>query len=90
MKTVFKIALAAVAVAASTSAFAEQFERDGYTYVYSVTQKANAKEIRGKYYPGGREFALQVRNDRVRGTINGNQVNFPVSVAGDSALASAD
>ena len=92
MKTIFKIALATTAVAATTPSFAETFERDGYTYVYNVTQKADTKQIEGKYYPGAREFALKVRNDRVSGTINGNRVSFPVSAAADATgtLASAD
>lgn len=95
---IFKLALAAAAVAASTAAFAgteqQSFERDGYTYVYSVTQKGDAKQIRGKYYPGGTSFALNVRNGRVQGTMNNNSVAFPLTavVASNSgdALASAN
>lgn len=94
---IFALAAAAVAVLASTAAFAKaeetSFQRDGYTYVYSVSQKGSTKQIRGKYYPGGRSFALEVRNGRVEGTINDSNVAFPLaSAASDNAgaLASAN
>lgn len=96
MNMFFKLAIAATAVAASTTAFAKveekSFEKDGYTYVYSVTEKGNAKHIRGKYYPGGREFALEVRNGRVAGTMNSAAIDFSLaSVARPAdALASAN
>ncbi|HEX7852958.1 MAG TPA: hypothetical protein VF503_04610 [Sphingobium sp.] len=96
MKTLFKLALAATAVAASTAAFAKaeekSFQKDGYTYVYSVTEKGATKQIRGKYFPGGREFALEVRNGRVEGTMNNSSVDFSLASVANStdALASAN
>ncbi|MET0137850.1 MAG: hypothetical protein ABW192_05645, partial [Sphingobium sp.] len=70
------------------------FQRDGYTYVYNVTEKGSTKQIRGKYYPGGRSFALEVRKSRVAGKVNGAGVSFPLSVVdgqkASGALASAD
>ncbi|MFT3967562.1 MAG: hypothetical protein QM690_16940 [Sphingobium sp.] len=96
MKTLFKLAIAATAVAASTAAFAKaeqkSFQKDGYTYVYSVSEKGATKQIRGKYYPGGREFALEVRNGRVEGTMNNSAVAFPLASVQSSqgALASAN
>ncbi|MCE7796059.1 hypothetical protein LWE61_05725 [Sphingobium sufflavum] len=94
---IFKLVLAAAAIAVSVPALAKteetSFQRDGYTYVYSVTEKGSTKHIRGKYYPGGRSFALEVRNGRVEGTVAESGVSFPLSAiarpTGD-ALASAD
>lgn len=92
-----KLVVAAVAVLASTAAFAKaeehSFQKDGYTYVYTVTETGNTRQIRGKYFPGGREFALEVRNGRVEGTMNNNAVAFPLASVGTGsgdALASAN
>ncbi|HEX7820793.1 MAG TPA: hypothetical protein VF463_09260 [Sphingobium sp.] len=94
---IFKLAIAAAAVAVSIPAFARaeetSFQRDGYTYVYSVKETGNTKQIRGKYYPGAKSFALDVRNGRVEGTINDAGVAFPlasVPSAITGSLASAD
>jgi opacity protein-like surface antigen len=93
---IFAIAAAAAAVLASTAAFAKaeetSFQKDGYTYVYSVSEKGNTKHIRGKYYPGAHSFALEVRNGRVEGTVNDANVAFPLAAAAtqsSGALASA-
>ncbi|MET0241101.1 MAG: hypothetical protein ABW184_14515 [Sphingobium sp.] len=94
---IFKLAFAVAALAGASVASMAQaedatFQKDGYTYVYNVTEKGNTKHIRGKYYPGNREFALEVRNGRVEGTVNESSVAFPVSSitrSGDS-LASAN
>lgn len=97
MNTVLKLAMtAAVAVAATTTAFAQpeqnSFERDGYKYVYSVVDHGASRRIEGKYYPGGREFTLNVRNGRVSGVMNSSAVSFPLAEAATSAgpLASAN
>ncbi|HEX7874501.1 MAG TPA: hypothetical protein VF475_16430 [Sphingobium sp.] len=96
MKSLFKLALATTAIVASTAAFAKaeekSFQRDGYTYVYSVSEKGSTKNIRGKYYPGGREFALEVRNGRVEGTMNNSAIAFPLAavVSSSDTLASAN
>jgi hypothetical protein len=95
---ILKIAIAAAILSGSSMAFAKdgdsRFERDGYTYVYNVTEQAGTRQIRGKYYPGARSFALEVRNSRVAGTVNGSGVSFPLSAIegqkASGALASAD
>ncbi|CAN5242828.1 hypothetical protein BH10PSE13_BH10PSE13_25070 [soil metagenome] len=94
---IFALAAATVAVLASTAAVAKSeqtsFQRDGYTYVYNVSEKGSTKHIRGKYYPGGRSFALEVRNGRVEGTVNDSRVAFPlaaVTMQTGGALASAN
>lgn len=94
---IFKLAIAAAAFAVSAPALAKaeetSFQRDGYTYVYSVKETGNTKHIRGKYYPGGKSFALEVRNGRVEGTVNDAGVAFPLSAvpaASGGALASAN
>lgn len=94
---ILKLALATAALAVSAPVFAKgdniSFQRDGYTYVYQVKDAGNAKQIRGKYYPGGRSFALNVRNGRVEGNMNGAVVAFPlaeVEVTANNTLASAN
>jgi hypothetical protein len=94
---IFKLALAAAVAVVSTSALAKaeetSFQKDGYTYVYNVTEKGSTRHIRGKYYPGGNDFALEVRNGRVEGTVNSKGVAFSlnsVSTAAGGALASAN
>ncbi len=94
---IFKLAIAAAAFAVSAPAFAKaeetSFQKDGYTYVYNVKEVGNTKHIRGKYYPGGKTFALEVRNGRVEGTVNEAGVAFPLSAAASKsggALASAN
>jgi len=93
---IFALAAATVAVLASTAAVAKseqlRFQKDGYTYVYTVSEKDGAKHIRGQYYPGGRSFALDVRNSRVAGTVDRSRVAFPlasVTSGTGSELASA-
>lgn len=94
---IFKLAIAAAAFAVSAPAFAKgeeaSFQKDGYTYVYKVSETGNTKHIRGKYYPGGKSFALEVRNGRVEGTMNDAGIAFPLSsvpAGSGGALASAD
>ncbi len=94
---ILKLAIATVAVAVSVPAFAKaeesSFQKDGYTYVYSVSTTGNTKHITGKYYPGARPFALEVRNGRVEGTMNDAGISFPLASAANQAngaLASAD
>jgi ABC-type amino acid transport substrate-binding protein len=93
---IFALAAATAAVFVSTAAFAKaettSFQRDGYTYVYSVSEKGDAKHISGKYYPGGRSFALDVRSGRVEGVVNDSRVAFPlasVETQAGAELASA-
>lgn len=75
------LAMAAVTfISLSGTAFAKAdettFERDGYTYVYSVKDSGNAHQITGQYFPGGRRFTLNVRNGRVEGVMNEKRVAF--------------
>jgi len=84
-----KTLLAAVALVAtlSTPAFAKDaneprtFTRDGQTFVYTVSTKANRVIISGHRFPSGSAFDFVVRGDQVSGVSNGEPVSFTVKDA---------
>jgi hypothetical protein len=95
-KTIIKLATAAALLAGTAqAAFAkseqQSFERDGYTYVYTKSLQGKTTLLRGTYYPGGKPFALEVRNGRVEGSMNEAPVGFSLNKvpATNGALASA-
>ncbi len=49
---------------------------DGATYVYSVTEKGNAKIIEGVNQTNGRAFRLRVARGRVEGVFGWKPVSF--------------
>ena len=84
-KTLF--ASAALLLAATVPAFADEaptqisFKRDGETYVYTKTQKADRVILTGHRYPSGVAFEFTVRGDWVTGTSDGVPVSFTMPAA---------
>lgn len=76
---------ACAALSVPVSSFAEtapkSFEFKGYTYSYETRELKSATLISGKQLPGGAQFSLVVRKDKVTGTFDGNPVSFKVAEA---------
>ena len=78
-KTLF--ASAALLLATVAPAFADEkpteisFQRDGGTYVYTMTQKAGSVILDGRF-PTGDRFELTVRGNHVTGIVDGRYVSF--------------
>ena len=79
-------ALAAIGVTTPALAAddAQNFVRDGITYEYTVSEKDGYRVLEGTNSTGG-SFHLVVRDDRVRGYVNGKRVAF-----GTAEIADAD
>jgi hypothetical protein len=79
--TKFFLATALIASLA-TPALAEgkpvekSFSRDGQTYVYTTTAKADRVVISGHRFPEGSEFELVARGSKVTGVAGGEPVSF--------------
>ena len=75
--------LAAIAIPAVASAEAPKrsFTRDGETFVYTSAVKGDKTVLTGRAYPSGRDFALTVRGNRVRGFSGGVPVSFVANTA---------
>ena len=78
-----KLFLAAALIATlATPALAEgkqaekSFSRDGATYVYTTTTKADRVVISGRRFPEGSAFRFVVRGDQVTGVSGGEPVSF--------------
>ena len=78
-----KIFLAAALIATlATPALAgdkpaeKSFSRDGKTYVYTSTIKADRVVLSGRRFPEGSAFELVVRGDQVTGVSGGEPVSF--------------
>jgi hypothetical protein len=54
----------------------KSFSRDGMTYVYTTTAKADRVVINGRRFPEGSAFQLVVRGDQVTGVSGGEPVSF--------------
>jgi len=54
----------------------KRFSRDGNTYVYTTTAKADRVVISGRRFPEGSAFQLVVRGDQVTGFSGGEPVSF--------------
>lgn len=83
MRTTLKlIATAAITVLASAASYAAEpenatFTRDGHTYVYTQTPRAQGGYLLTGYEKGSRQrFRLVVEDGRVRGFSNGYPVAF--------------
>lgn len=78
--TKFLVSAAALAAIVPAAALAEpvkgQFEHEGYSYVFTATEKGDSRIISGKRYPGAEAFRLVVADGRVRGTSAGKPVSF--------------
>jgi hypothetical protein len=74
---------AALLLVAVVPAFADEkpteisFQRDGETYVYTKTAKADRVILDGRFSTGDR-FKLTVRGNDVTGTVDGRYVSFSV------------
>ncbi|MDF7775764.1 hypothetical protein P1X14_10945 [Sphingomonas sp. AOB5] len=88
-------AAAAATLAFATPAMAQDavtsFTQDGVSYTYTTKKVGELTVIEGRTAPGG-EFRLEVRDGRVRGTMNSMPVSFavPVRKASGSQIASAN
>jgi hypothetical protein len=78
-----KIFLAAALIASLTApAFAgekpveKRFTRDGLTYIYTTTVKADRVVLAGRSSPLGGDFELVVRGSQVTGVAGGSPVSF--------------
>lgn len=73
---------AALIASLATPAFAadkpveKSFSRDGQTFVYTTTAKADRVVISGRSYPEDSSFELVVRGDHVTGVTGGTPVSF--------------
>lgn len=76
-------AAAGVSIAFAAPAFAQDakysFVREGVDYRYTTKKVGEVTVIEGRTAPGG-AFRLEVRNGRVRGTMNSQPVAFTVPV----------
>ena len=54
----------------------KSFSRDGQTFVYTTTAKADSVVIAGRSYPEDSSFELVVRGDHVTGFTGGTPVSF--------------
>ena len=81
--------LAAIAIPAVASAEAPKrsFTRDGETFVYTSAVKGDKTVLTGRAYPSGRDFALTVRGNRVRGFSGGVPVSFDANTTTVSGTA---
>lgn len=81
------LAAAALLATFSTPAFAKddvqprKFTRDGQTFVYTTTLKANRVVISGRRFPSGSAFEFVVRGDQISGVSGGEPVSFTVKGA---------
>lgn len=83
------IAAATAATLFAAPAFADEretvFERDGQTYAYTTTVKADSTVIEGRTMPQNIPFRLVVRGRSASGRVDGRPVSFriaqPLSVA---------
>lgn len=78
------ITAAALALVPATAALAEpsapiSFDHQGYSYTYTVDQKADTRIIRGVVTNTGKPFTLYVAKSRVSGFVDGQPVSFPLS-----------
>ena len=69
-------AIAIPAVASAEDAPQRRFTRDGETFVYTSAVKGDKTVLTGRAYPSGRDFALTVRGNRVRGFSGGVPVSM--------------
>ncbi|NML05542.1 hypothetical protein [Sphingomonas sp. G-3-2-10] len=76
-------AAAGLTIAFAAPAYAQDgktsFVRDGVDYSYTTKKVGQITVIEGRTSPGG-EFRLEVRDGRVRGTMNSQPVSFTVPV----------
>lgn len=76
-------AAAGVSIAFAAPAYAQDgktsFNRDGVDYSYTTKKVGEITVIEGRTSPGG-PFRLEVRDGRVRGTVNSQSVSFAVPV----------
>ena len=84
--TKFFTAALLAAIIIPTAASAEDapkrsFTRDGETFVYTSAVKGDKTVLTGRAYPSGRDFALTVRGNRVRGFSGGVPVSFVANTA---------
>ena len=89
MTRLFLLPLAAAAIAAP--AFAGEpirFERDGVTYIASVSERHGIRHIVGHELASGRPFDLAVVRGQVIGTYDGQTVTYPVPAADVTETAS--
>jgi len=54
----------------------KSFSRDGQTFFYTTTAKADSVVISGRSYPEDTSFELVVRGDHVTGVTGGTPVSF--------------
>jgi hypothetical protein len=81
-------ALLATVASAEPAAPSKSFERDGMTYVYTVSTKGERTMINGRRFPDGKRFSLTVNNGRVSGVSGGMPVSFRVADATSEEIAS--
>ncbi len=95
MRKFTMFAAAAAAALISTMGMAaetneQSFTRDGHTYVYTTTARADGRTvIQGREVGSAQRFRLLVKNGRVTGQANGFPVSFRASEA-PVAVASAN
>ncbi len=70
------IALGMLIASPAFAAGTETLTHNGSTYVYSVTEKGNAKIIEGVDQTTNRPFRLRVSNGWVYGRVDGTAVSF--------------
>jgi phosphate-selective porin len=92
-KTLF--ASAALLLATVAPALADEkpteisFQRDGGTYVYTMTEKAGSVILNGRF-PTGDRFELIVRGNHVTGIVDGKYVSFNMPRARAKSEAAAE
>lgn len=90
LKTIF--AAATLIAATATPALADEahtFTRDGETYAYTQTVKADRTEIDGRVLSSGSTFHLTVHGSRVTGIASGIPVSFVMPKPG-AAVSSTE